>query len=333
MKHLVGVSFLALSIASSAAPAQTALDSSETNNRFSEAVQAIPRLKGDQLTVVDTRVYNAPVLAVRRLVFKPGARLIFSSAAVGERRSLFIFAEEIVSEDGEQPGTIGWDPGVPAGRPSQGAGAAGIDNGAHEGATGGAGAPGPDGFAGENGNPAPNLTIVTRRMTEPLRVNLAGGQGGAGGLGGSGGRGGGGGYGSPASPSLVACKAGGGDGGGGGAGGNGGAGGAGGTGGDGGSFTLIVDDQSVPTASRFVIANISGGPGGAAGSGGAGGSPGSGGPGGRDARPYCGGGQQGPSGHAGTTGLTGTPNPGLPGRTGSYFIGGLQTRDLDRVFN
>jgi hypothetical protein len=314
------------------AKAQTALDRVESNNRFSEAVQAMPSVKGDQFTVEGTRIFNSPVLAVRKLVFKPGSKLIFSQAAVGERRNLYIFAEEVVSEDQESPGVIGWESSTTAAQPAQGNGLAGVDNGARQSAAGGVGGAGPDGLTGNTGIVAPNLTVLSRRVNSVLRIDLGGGHGGDGSKGGHGGRGGGGGYGSPASQSMFDCKAGGGDGGGGGGGGAGGRGGAGGQGGDAGTLTLILEDQQVATSTRFVIAKVDGGSGGVAGEGGLPGEGGPGGPGGADARPYCGGGSNGGGGASGQVGLSGTPNPGLPGRSGSFFVGGLQTSDLDKIF-
>jgi hypothetical protein len=296
------------------ASAQQALDSVEVGNRFSEAVQSMPGIKGDQFTVDGTRIYNSPVLAVRKLVFKSGAKLIFSEDAVKERRNLHIFAEEIVSEDAENPGFVGWQGSSPAKQPAQGNGAAGVDNGAREGSTGGLGGAGPDGLTGVTGVAAPSLTVVSRRVNTLLRIDVGGARGGDGGMGGNGGRGGGGGYGSPASQSMVACKAGGGNGGG------------------GGTLTLILEADAVPTSTRFVVAKVEGGPGGKAGEGGLPGAGGPGGPGGADARPFCGGGRNGANGAGGVAGLAGTPNPGLPGRGGAYFVGGLQTSDLDRIF-
>jgi hypothetical protein len=38
------------------------------------------------------------------------------------------------------------------------------------------------------------------------------------------------------------------------------------------------------------------------------------------------------NGGVGVAGLAGTPDPGLPGRGGTYFVGGLQTGDLDKIF-
>lgn len=311
---------------------QEKLESVETQNKFTEAGQFIPRVIGNEFTVSGDRLYNSTVLAAKKIVFKPGARLIFSASAVSDRKDVFIFAEEIISEDNENPGLITWEKTVPTTQPPQGSGSSGPDNGARESARGGDGAAGPVGLNGLQGSPAPSVTILARGLRSVVRADFAGGGGGNGGAGGVGGRGGGGGYGTPASQSAVDCRRGGGDGGAGGNGGAGGAGGAGGPGGNGGSITLIVDDANIPTSTRFLVTSSSGGPGGSAGPGGIGGAGGSGGPGGTDARPYCGGGNGGPGGSNGPSGGVGVPNPGLPGAGGAYFVGGLSADDLGRLF-
>ena len=322
----------AITIISVHANAQEKLETTETQNKFSEAGQYVPRIIGSEFTVSGDRVYNSTVLAARKITFKPGSRLIFSGSAIAERRDLFIFAEEIVSEDNEKPGTITWEKSVPTTQPPQGSGSSGIDNGARESARGEDGSSGPSGLNGTQGVSAPSLTILSKGLKSVLRADFSGGTGGNGGAGGTGGRGGGGGYGTPASQSAVDCKRGGGTGGAGGNGGTGGTGGAGGTGGNGGSITLIVDESNIAASTRFLVTSFSGGPGGAAGSGGAGGQAGTGGPGGTEARPWCGGGSGGPSGSNGQPGTPGVPNPGLSGASGAYYIGGLSTDDIGRLF-
>jgi hypothetical protein len=115
-------------------------------------------------------------------------------------------------------------------------------------------------------------------------------------------------------------------------GGAGGRGGGGGRGGDAGTLTLILENEAVATSTRFVVAKLEGGPGGKAGAGGLPGAGGPGAPGGANAKPFYGGGNNGANGGVVVAGLAGTPDPGLLGRGGTYFVGGLQTGDLDKIF-
>ncbi len=327
--HLVGL-FLLFGVVSSTATAQVTLDQAEAQNRFIEAGQVIPRVIGGEFTVVGTRVYNASILAAKRIVFKPGAQLVFSDAAIRDRRNLFIFAEEMISEDAERPGVITWQKQTAQAGSPQGAGPAGPDHGGREGTRGGDGVVGPNGTPGADGQAAPDLTVVAKNFRTIVRADFSGSQGGAGGVGGNGGRGGGGGYGNPASQDLFNCRRGGGNGAPGGNGGSGGQGGHGGAGGRGGNITLIVPATVVPTATRFLSVDVTGGKGGNAGAPGEGGAGGPGGAGGTEAKPHCGGGSPGPGGGGGSRGAAGTP--GNVGNSGSFFVGGLQPADLDRLF-
>lgn len=224
--------------------------------------------------------WASPFVAARRLVFKPNAKLIFDDAVTRMHRNLFVFADEIVSEDQERLGSVAWTDLAPSTPPPPGYGPAGTNMGGAESATGGPGADGPPGFKGEDGANAPSVTLVVKRLLGGLKVNLRGEDGGPGGQGGTGGAGGQGGYGTPASQSMFECRRGAGDGGPGGRGGNGGVGGSGGHGGNGGTFTLVTDATNAAAVSRLLLVDLSPGAGGAGGLGGAGGVGGPGGPGG-----------------------------------------------------
>lgn len=274
--------------------------------------------------------YSGHVLTAKRLVFKPNARLIFGPAVVRRTANLFIFAQEIVSEDNEAPGTITWADLPPGPAADRGFGHAGVSNAAAENTPGGAGGEGPSGALGEAGWNAPSLTCIVGRIATALKVDMRGEDGGPGGTGGGGGAGGQGGRGRNASQIALGCKHGAGDGAVGGPGGRGGVGGEGGAGGNGGTFTLIAAADAVPEITRMLLVDLSGGAGGAGGGGGPGGAGGPGGPGGAQSLPWCqGNGGQGPGGPAGAAGDAGVT--GRPGAPGSYFVGGLTAADLNAV--
>lgn len=312
------------------AQGQTTLSSPEAQNRLVEAAQARPPIIVGEFRVQGRRVYNGPVLAARRIIFEPGSSLLFSAQTLASRRNIFIFAQEIVSENAEQPGTIGWEKDTPSTPPPLGTAGAGSDNGGREGASGGAGQNARGGATGLSGLPGPDLTIVTLKISPNLRVDVAGGLGGSGGSGENGGRGGGGGYGNPASQNAFNCNRGAGDGSRGGNGGSGGPGGVGGTGGIGGTFTLVAPDSQIAVLTRVLQVNLAGGPPGAGGAGGMGGQGGPGGAGGQEARPYCrGNGNPGSGGAPGAS--AGTGPVGNAGGSGTFFVGGLAADDVNKL--
>jgi hypothetical protein len=45
---------------------------------------------------------------LERLVFEPNGRLVFDATVTRSNRNLFIFAKEVVSEDQQAIGSIGW---------------------------------------------------------------------------------------------------------------------------------------------------------------------------------------------------------------------------------
>lgn len=282
----------------------------------------VERISGD-------RVWDSFFISAERIEFEPGATLTFSSDAIAQRGNLYIMANEIVSLDQSDPGTITWAANPLAVPPDRGnaASAGGYPGDERLGSPGASGGAGNRGYSGTDG---PSLTMVVGNPTSPIIVELAGQPGGQGGRGETGGRGGVGGNGRSASQSAVDCKRGAGDGARGGTGGNGGSGGTGGTGGDGGTFVLVTSEDELALATTLLRVRLGQGVGGA---GGVAGNPGPGGDGGRGGAqqlPYCRGnganGQPGQPGGAGGQGATGTA-----GQPGDFIIGGLSTDDLAQV--
>jgi len=302
----------------------------EVNQKVIEALSSGATIRFGEYVVDGEKMWASPFLTVSKLTFKSGAKITFDHEVTRKNRNLFIFADEIVSEDQEHIGTIGWidlPPSVPV---APGMGQSGADMAAQESIAGGTGGPGPIGRTGEDGMSAPSLTILTKKLGGGLQINLRGEDGGSGGPGGNGGTGGQGGHGTPASQTMFDCRRGAGDGGPGGAGGAGGAGGDGGRGGNGGTFTLITSADSAAETSRLLLVDVSGGQGGAAGPGGKGGPGGQGGPGAQEALPYCHG-----NGNAGATGPAGQDasmgSAGATGNPGAYYFGGLQAADMAKA--
>jgi hypothetical protein len=304
----------------------------EATQKVVEALSHIggsPRLFGEY-AVDGTKMWTGPFITVRRLSFKPGGKLIFDYKTTREHRNLFIFADEIVSEDQLSLGEITWVDLPPSVPPSPGYGPSGANMGAVRQAAGGPGGSGPEGRHGEAGSDAPSLTIIVKKLGGGLKISLCGEDGGPGGPGGDGGSGGQGGFGGPGRQSMFGCQGGAENGGQGGQGGNGGAGGKGGNGGNGGTLTLISDASSVAAISRLLVVDLSGGKPGKAGGGGNLGAGGPGGPGGAEALPYCqGNGSNGPTGQNGQNGPQGADGSG--GHVGAYYFGGLSTADIDQV--
>ncbi|HEX5325681.1 MAG TPA: hypothetical protein VFW75_03340 [Acetobacteraceae bacterium] len=193
MRHIMCTTALVtvLGLAATHAHAQTTLSPQESGNRLVESAQQKPAVIVGTFTVDGRVVYNAPVLAAARIEFKPGSTLVFSSTVLRDRRNLFIFARQIVSDDPQRAGRISWEK-VPADAPPPlGTAPAGADNGAREEAAGGNGQNGRIGYYGRDGEPGPDITIVTEKLATPIIVDVSGNNGGPGGVGESGGRGGG----------------------------------------------------------------------------------------------------------------------------------------------
>ena len=281
------------------------------------------------IQVTGDRVWESFFLSAERIEFEPGATLTFSSDAIAQRGNLYIMANEIVSLDQSNPGTITCAAEPLAVPPDRGSapGAGGYPGDERAGNPGAAGGVGNQGYSGADG---PHLTMVVGTPTSPLIVELAGQPGGQGGRGETGGRGGVGGNGRQASQSAFDCKRGAGDGGQGGRGGDGGAGGTGGAGGDGGTFLLVTSEEELALASSLYRVRLAPGVGGASGAPGNPGPGGDGGRGGRENLPYCrGNGANGQPGQPGGFGSQGATGPA--GQPGDYIIGGLSADDLAHV--
>lgn len=271
------------------------------------------------LVVEGEQSINAWFIVADRIVFKKGAKLIFSNASRSQHQPFEIIANDVVSEDPTSPGMITFEKADALPAPAVEGQAPGGASGTYDGDSGSPGAAGEAGNLGASGQAAPKLVLAVKQLDGGLIVDLTGGKGGQGGKGQKGGDGGAGAKGSPASQSMFDCKAGGGKGGNGGRGGNGGAGGSGGDGGEGGTVTLLsATDQLQPGTLRIIV---DGGVGGAGGDGGPGGNPGPGGPGGQEAEPYCRGGASGAMGAPGGPGARGST--GNQGKHGSYLIGSI----------
>lgn len=279
----------------------------------------------DDFVVSGEKYWSDQALLARRIVFEPGAQLVFADSAA-ESSLLVVAAEEIVSLSLDQPGIVTWEsaaPPDPVDRGNAASGAPGKSDG-DNGQLGAAGEPGLDGPSGRN---APHLSVLAKDVKGALIVDLSGQLGGRGGTGQTGGRGGDGAAGQRASQSAFDCKRGPGDGGRGGDGGIGGKGGKGGTGGGGGMLTFLTDEpQAAQIASRIVV-RLVGGPGGQGGEGGRGGDPGAGGRRGAPASPYCkDDGKDGPRGRNGDSGQPGSP--GNSGNPGTAELGTLSTSQI-----
>lgn len=268
----------------------------------------------DEVVIEGDLPYDSYFVGAKKIIFKSGARLIFSDRALKTRNNLIVAAKTIVNEDQSKPGIITWDRGDgPSAAPPQSGQAPGGPHGQGDGESGGPGYAGATGNAGLAGRNAPNLVLFMMSAEgAPPIINFSGQAGGQGGVGQQGGNGGVGRQGSPASSGGFDCKRGVGHGGNGGNGGIGGVGGIGGTGGAGGTVTLVSLPSAFPALLTLVRTDVSGG---AGGEGGQGGNPGSGGPGGPQGAkslPYCKDepdrrGQDGAAGGLGSKGNQGTP--------------------------
>jgi hypothetical protein len=311
--------------------ADKVLQPADVSSLLYEVKQAV-LLPSPDYVVSGTELYNGWFLKAKRIVFKSGAKLVFSLQAQDKRNLFWVVAQEIVSEDGQAPGVISWQPrqvgdvGAAGGQAPTGA-HAGIDD--HPGGRGSDGAAGPTGYPG---NSAPALTIITFSVPgSGPEINFQGQTGGTGGQGQQGGDGGNGAKGHPATATPFGCRNGAGSGGAGADGGTGGKGGTGGTGGKGGTVTLVSDAALLPGLTAKFRVRVSGGQGGSVGRGGKGGSGGVGGPRGAPAFPFC-----SDDGHDGTHGNHGQDGPngdlGSPGSDGDTLVGAITKEEFDYVW-
>ena len=283
-----------------------------------------------ELVIEGDHLHDSYFVGAEKIIFKPGARLIFSDAARKSRNNMIVAAKTIVMEDQSKPGTITWVRGDgPAASPPQSGQAPGGPHGAGDGAHGGRGSDGAQGNEGLAGANAPNLTIFLLEMKgAPPIIDLRGQSGGRGGIGQRGGDGGVGHKGAPASQSMFDCKSGCGQGGNGGPGGNGGKGGRGGAGGAGGTVTIVSVPSAFPALLQLIRANVSGGDGAEGGNGGSGGAGGPGGSQGEKALPYCKD-EPGRAGHPGGNGSAGDKgDKGSVGVQGDVFYTTLSEQNF-----
>lgn len=289
---------------------------------------------GDEVVIEGTKKWDGFILTANKLVFKPGAKLVFTEQARNARPALVVAVREIVNEDQQQPGRITWEraKNAGAGGDLSGEGGAGSNGGDRSGGTGGAGGDGATGRRGAKGADAPSIIVVCPKAPTHggIIVDFRGQHGGTGGEGQKGGTGGKGGSGRPASQGAFDCRSGAGNGGRGGKGGNGGKGGTGGNGGEGGTITWVCETDNVSAISNAFAFEIGGGNGGSGGEGGAKGRGGDGGAGGQEARPYCRGngstGSRGPNGEGGPQGAN-----GAGGNDGAVLYSQLTSEQLARL--
>lgn len=261
------------------AQSATKIPSSEIAGAASEVSDATSLIGlDDEIVVSGDFLWDGYFLGAKRLVFEPGARLVFSNEANQRRGSLILAAEVIVNLDQTNPGTITWDrlsrpDALPAVGQSE-SGGHGQDFGNH----GVPGANGAQGATGLSGFDAPKITIFVKSFKgAPVTIDFRGADGGAGGQGLRGGDGGIGHAGLRGSDVPWGCKRGAGYGGNGGNGGIGGPGGVGGSGGAGGAVTLVSLPDAFPILLDLLRVDVAGGVSGQGGQGGSGGRPGAGG--------------------------------------------------------
>lgn len=289
----------------------------------------------DEFTVVGNTKLDSYFVGAKRIIFKSGARLIFSDKAINSRNNLIVAARTIVSEDQLNPGTITWDSEASADEVSPISGQSpGGAHGRGDGASGGPGSNGALGNPGSSGSNAPNLVLFVQQFENaPPKVILHGQNGGKGGIGQRGGDGGVGQRGSPASQSAFDCKSGPGHGGNGGPGGVGGKGGQGGQGGTGGTVTLVSLPSAFPALLQLVRVDVGPGDGGPGGDGGQGGDGGPAGEAGEKSLPYC---QARPDrrGSPGANGGIGAiGDPGGQGIQGDILFTTLDSSGFDNIFS
>lgn len=275
----------------------------------------------------------------KELLFKKGARLIFSANAMTKRSELFIVADTVIVEDGVGTITCQYLPIPDQGERGQ---AATGSKGQGEGGSGIGGTNGLEGVEGIRGQNAPDITLFVQTLSGAgnLEIDLKGATGGRGGKGQKGGDGGAGELGSAARQArqdtflgtvwLPSCEAGPGYGGRGGSGGIGGKGGKGGAGGKGGTVTICADPNNLQIITQAVNVIVEGGVGGEGGEGGFGGEGGLGGPEGQLAT-FCN--SAGRAGEAGAKGSDGGHGEkGETAASGSQFVVGIPSSSFNDWF-
>ena len=285
---------------------------------ITDAIQAARVYSKDlfpEFVVDGVKPFNQRALPARKLIFKPGGKLLLTSSS-GDQNDKFIIVDTIITSLGGEPPVITWerDTAFPT-SPELGS----APNGYYSGGDGAPGTPGTDGQIGNPGFPgrnAPSLYIFFNKIEGPgLKIELRGQDGGPGGPGQKGGDGGNGRAGRPGISSAFDCRSGGQNGGAGGNGGNGGKGGQGGRGGTGGIVIIGSVSETLHLFVNTASVEIQGGKGGKGGEEGAYGEGGEGGQGGSGSA-FCGGGSPGPHGKNGNKG--GKGDVGQAGVDGTY---------------
>ena len=288
---------------------------------------------GDDFVVKGTTKFDSHFLAANTIIFEPGAKLVFSSAAYGNRNELIIATKKLIVKDKANPGVITWEQPSSLLAAGSGGQAASGAHGVGSGSSGAAGANGSQGARGHNGKSAPDITVFFMGVDNGVpTIDFGGATGGKGGAGQKGGDGGIGQKGKSASQTLIGCKNGPGHGGNGGNGGNGGVGGVGGTGGDGGTVRLVSTPGALPSLTQIFRVKIDGGDGGLGGDGGAGGNAGLGGDAGEPQLPYCTASPnyRGGNGTNGQLGITGSQ--GIKGTQGDLLTTSFTEEQLKSIF-
>ena len=86
--------------------ADKVLQPAEVSSLLHEVKQEALPPSSEDYVVSGTALYNGWFLKAKRIVFKSGAKLVFSLQAQDKRNLFWIVAEEIVCEDGQAPGLI-----------------------------------------------------------------------------------------------------------------------------------------------------------------------------------------------------------------------------------
>lgn len=290
---------------------------------------------GEALVIDGEYRSDSYLVTAPRIIFEPGSRIVFTTAAQNLRDEFFIVADVVETPTSGAPPVITWEKtssDAPGGRGQASTGPAARGWGGHgsPGATGAVGNPGKPGQVG------PDFALfVTEMEGGALVINASGSSGGPGGPGQKGGDGSAGYQGQSAENervfnAAVSCKRGPGRGGNGGAGGQGGVGGSGGVGGRGGDVTLVSIPEALPVMTQKIRIDLSGGQGGQGGPAGAGGAGGARGPEGALTTFCRSAGRVGSPGPAGSSGSRGAS--GAAGDAGDFYVGSLSDERFEALF-
>jgi hypothetical protein len=85
------------------------ISEAETLNTLHTIKEADLLKTSEPVTIDGTKLFDGWFIVTDKLIFKSGAKLIFSRQAQDARRIFFIVAKEIVSEDASSPGLISYE--------------------------------------------------------------------------------------------------------------------------------------------------------------------------------------------------------------------------------